>query len=153
MDEISCPHCRRTERQLKIGRNPAGSQRYLCFFRQRKYTAQPKPRGYSEEQRRLAPQWYVDGMSLRRIARRLGLVHQTVANWVSARVATLPDIPPAPPHDAQRPLAVVELDELSGWNLRLLKRPWIDNLSYISALWIHRQLAQVSAWWGQTIGD
>lgn len=62
--------------------------------------------------RRQAIQCYVDGMSLRRIARHLGVVHQTVANWVTAYAATLPDTPPLPAHDAQHPLAVVELDEL-----------------------------------------
>lgn len=51
-------------------------------------------------------------MSLRRIARHLGVVHQTVANWVNAHAATLPDAPPAPERDAQQPLSVVELDEL-----------------------------------------
>ena len=35
-------------------------------------------------------------MNLRRIARHLGVVHQTVANWVAAYAATLPDTPPAP---------------------------------------------------------
>ena len=29
---------------------------------------------------------YVDGMNLRRIARHLGVVHQTVANWVAAHI-------------------------------------------------------------------
>lgn len=112
MDDITCPHCGRSDRQLKIGHQSSGSQRYLCFFCQRKYTAQPKPRGYSQEKRRLALQWYVDGMSLRRIARHLGVVHQTVANWVNAHAATLPDAPPTPTHDAHHPLLVAELDEL-----------------------------------------
>lgn len=51
-------------------------------------------------------------MNLRRIARHLGVVHQTVANWVAAYAATLPDAPPTPPHDRQHPLPFVELDEL-----------------------------------------
>ena len=112
MNEITCLHCGHTDRQLKIGRNPSGSQRYLCVFCQRKYTAQRMPQGYAPDIRRQAIQFYVDGMSLRRIARHLGVVHQTIANWVSAHAATLPDTPPLPAHDAQHPLAVVELDEL-----------------------------------------
>lgn len=107
-----CPHCQRTDRQLKVGRNPSGSQRYVCFFCQRKYTPQPKPQGYAVALRQQAIRWYVDGMNLRRIARHLGVVHQTVANWVAAYAATLPDQPPAPLHDRQHPLPVVELDEL-----------------------------------------
>ncbi len=56
--------------------------------------------------------WYGGGMNLRRIAHHLGVVHQTVANWVAAYTATLPDTPPTPLHDRQHPLPVVELDEL-----------------------------------------
>ncbi len=40
-------------------------------------------------------------MSQRRIARHLGVVHQTVANWAMAYAATLPDAPPPPAHDRQ----------------------------------------------------
>ncbi len=100
MEEIACPHCLRADRQLKVGRNPSGSQRYLCVFCQRKYTPHPKPRGYDEAIRRQAIRCYVDGMNLRRIARHPGIVHQTVA----AYTATLPDASPAPLHDRQHPL-------------------------------------------------
>ena len=112
MEELTCPHCRANTRQLKVGRNPSGSQRYLCVFCQRKYTPQPTPQGYDEATRRQALRWYVDGMNLRRIARQLGVVHQTVANWVAAYAAMLPDAPPVPASDQQHPLSVVELDEL-----------------------------------------
>ncbi|MBP9503348.1 MAG: hypothetical protein KBF17_15835, partial [Candidatus Promineofilum sp.] len=26
----TCPHCQREEQQVKVGRNPSGSQRYKC---------------------------------------------------------------------------------------------------------------------------
>ena len=109
---ITCPACQQTTRQLRVGRNRSGSQRYRCAFCQRKYTPQPTPHGDDAALRRQAIEWYVDEMGLRRIARHLGVVHQTVANWVAAHAATLPDAPPVPPHDAQQPLAVVELDAL-----------------------------------------
>ena len=113
MEEFTCPHCQRSDRQLRVGQTTAGSQRYLCVYCQRKYTPQPKRRGYADALRRQAIQFYVDGMNLRRIARHLGVVHQTVANWVAAYAATLPDTPPLPPTDPQHPLLpVVELDEL-----------------------------------------
>jgi len=51
---------------------------------------------------------YADGGNLRRIARRLGVVHQTVANWVAAHADALPDRPPQP----NGPLTTAELDEL-----------------------------------------
>lgn len=111
-EKIACPACAQTSRQLRVGRNRSGSQRYRCAFCGRKYTPHPKAHGYDETQRRQAIEWYVDGMGLRRIARHLGVVHQTVANWVAAHAATLPATPPAPPTDSQRLLPVVELDEL-----------------------------------------
>jgi transposase-like protein len=112
MEDMTCPHCGHGTHQQKVGFNPTGSQRYLCVHCQRKYTPHPHHQGYAEAVRQQALQLYVDGLSLRRIARHLGVVHQTVANWVMAYAATLPDAPPAPPHNRQHPLAVVELDEL-----------------------------------------
>lgn len=109
---ITCPFCARTDGQVKAGRNPSGSQRYLCKPCRRRYTPERKPQGYDEQVRRQALRLYVDGMNLRRIARQLGVVHQTVANWVAAHAASLPDAPPAPASDTTHPLEVVELDEL-----------------------------------------
>ncbi len=50
---------------------------------------------------------YVDGSSLRWIARRLGVVYQTVSTWVTAQADALPA---APPHPAS--VETAELDEL-----------------------------------------
>ena len=121
MDEhIACPHCHRIDRQLKVGHTASGSRRYLCVSCGRKYTPAPKRRGYDDELRRHAIQLYLDGMNLRRIGRTLGVVHQTVANWVAAEAATLPEAPPLPERPQTpagrpapaAPLAVVEFDEL-----------------------------------------
>jgi len=46
-------------------------------------------------------------MNLRRIARQLGVVHQTVANWVAAHADALPAQPPQPTS-----VETAELDEL-----------------------------------------
>lgn len=103
-----CPHCQRTEQQVKIGRNPSGSQRYLCKVCRRKYTPQPNAIGYSDELRRKALEMYVDGLNFRRIGRVLDISRQTVANWVNAHADSLPDSPPVPATDVE----VEELDEL-----------------------------------------
>ena len=50
---------------------------------------------------------YVDGMNFRRIARQLGVNHQTVINWINAHVAHLPQQPTLPDE-----VTVVEQDEL-----------------------------------------
>jgi len=49
---------------------------------------------------------YVDGMNLRRIARHLGVNHQSVANWVKAYAAQLPAAP------LPEEVDTVEMDEL-----------------------------------------
>jgi len=103
-----CPHCQGTERQVKIGRNPSGSHRYLCKACHRKYTPQPKDIGYSDEMRRKALALFVDGLNFRRIGRLLDISHQTVANWVKAHADSLPDSPPIP-DDA---LEVEDLEEV-----------------------------------------
>ncbi len=92
----TCPYCHDTKHQVKVGFNPSGTQRFLCKACHRKYTPQPKRQGYDDETRRQALRLYVDGMNLRRIARHLGVVHQTVANSVAAHAASLPDTPPLP---------------------------------------------------------
>jgi len=102
-----CPYCQASDKQVKVGRTEAGSQRFKCKHCQRKYTPDPKPAGYSDAVRQQAVRWYVDGMNFRRIARHLGVHHQTVINWVNAHVATLPATPPLPAE-----VNVVEQDEL-----------------------------------------
>ena len=108
MGMSQCPHCQRTEQQVRVGINTAGHQRYLCKECRRKYTPDRKPGGYPAEVRQQALQMYVDGLNLRRIGRFLGVDHQTVANWVKAKADGLPDEPPVP----KGPVKVSELDEL-----------------------------------------
>jgi len=93
---------------VKAGRTPAGSQRYRCGACGRRHTPKPQARGYPPETRVQAIRQYVDGGNLRRIARQLGVVHQTVANWVATYADTLPDQAPQP-HNR---VATAELDEL-----------------------------------------
>lgn len=55
---------------------------------------------------RQAVEMYVDGINLRKIARHLGVNHQTVANWVR-RYAEHLSTPPTP-----KEVRVAELDEV-----------------------------------------
>lgn len=105
---ITCPHCQRSEQQVKVGHNGSGSQRYLCKVCRRKYTPEPKEQGYPEALRKQVLQQYVDGMNMRRIGRTVGVSRQTVSNWVNAHANILPDTPPLP---AAR-IEVSEMDEL-----------------------------------------
>jgi len=90
---IRCPQCQRTERQNRAGKTDSGSQRYRCMFCQIKYTPEPKPWVYDEQTRQRALEMYVDGMSLRRIARHLGVHHRTVSLWVKAKANSLSQAP------------------------------------------------------------
>jgi transposase-like protein len=109
---LTCPSCQSTTRQVKHGRNPSGSQRYLCQTCQRTYTPVPTPYGYDAATRRQALRLYADGMDLRRIARHLCVVHQTVANWVAAHADALP----APSPQPDDPIAVAKRDALSTFS-------------------------------------
>jgi transposase-like protein len=71
-----------------------------------KYTPEPKAWAYDEQTRQKALELYVDGLSLRRIARHLGVHHRTVSLWVKAKAADLPQAPV--PEEVQ----VAEMDEL-----------------------------------------
>ncbi len=101
-----CPHCHATDRQVKNGTNPSGSQRWRCQYCGRKYTPEPKEQGYPNALRQQAVRLYVDGMNYRRIGRQLGVDHKTVMLWVKAHSDQLPDAPV--PHDINN----AELDEL-----------------------------------------
>ena len=88
-----CPKCHQTERQNRAGKTGSGSQRYRCMYCKIKYTPEPKAWAYGEVTRQKALQLYVDGISLRRIARHLGIHHRTVSLWVKAKAARLPAAP------------------------------------------------------------
>jgi len=103
----TCPNCHQTQQQRKIGFTAAGSQRYQCRACGRRYTPEPKAPGYSDDLRRQAVEWYVDGLNFRRIARHLHVHHQTIINWINGYAASVPETPPLPDE-----VEVIEQDEL-----------------------------------------
>ena len=105
-----CPYCQATEKQVKAGLTEVGSQRFRCNLCQRRYTPAPKLRGYPEAMRHQAVRLYAAGMNFRRIARQLGVNHQTVINWINAYAASLPSEPPLPEETP-----IIELDELHSF--------------------------------------
>jgi transposase-like protein len=103
---ITCPYCQSQQRQVKNGKNPAGSQRWKCQWCGRKYTPEPIEHGYPDALRQQAVKMSVDGINYRRIGRFLGVDHKSVMNWVKAHIDQLPPAPvPADLNNA-------EMDEL-----------------------------------------
>lgn len=87
---MKCPKCGHTEQQVKAGKNPSGSQRYLCKVCQKVYTPKPRPIGYPEWVKKKAVRLYQEGWSLRAISRELDVWPQSVANWVNDAEMTRP---------------------------------------------------------------
>lgn len=104
----TCPHCQKTEMQVRAGLNKSGSQRMKCNPCNRRYTPYPNERGYPEEMRQEAVEMYVDDTNFRAIGRRLKVHHQTVINWITSQAARTPAEPPI----AEGPIETAELDEL-----------------------------------------
>jgi len=106
MNQNQCPYCGSQDGQVKAGLTTAASQRYHCHTCGRRYTPARKPRGYPDSLRCQAVRLYVDGMNFRRIARHLGVHHQSVINWVNAQADALPEAP------VPQQVEDVEMDEL-----------------------------------------
>ena len=85
-----CPKCGSTEKQYKIGRTEAGSQRYKCSVCNCRYTPIKKARGYKPEIRQEAIRLYVTGYRSRQIGHRLQVHHTTVSNWIKSYLSNQP---------------------------------------------------------------
>ena len=94
------------------GRNRTGTRRYRCLACQRYFTPDPKEQGHGAAVRAQAVQLYLEGMSQRAIGRLLGVVHQSVANWITAPAATIPADPVDHPALDEEGEGTVEVDEL-----------------------------------------
>lgn len=104
----SCPHCQRTDKQVKNGKTSVGSQVYKCKACDRKYTPEPKRNGYDMDTRQRAIRLVLDGNSQRQAARHTGVSHGTVANWFKQYADSLPEALPG----TGSTVDVAEQDEL-----------------------------------------
>lgn len=103
---------------VKAGFNNTGSQRMRCQQCMRYFTPQRKPMGYDEHTKEQALRLYLEGMSMRGIGKVLGVNHQSVANWIDAAHAQLPEqVIDTTPADK------VEVDELFTFIGKKTKEP------------------------------
>ena len=83
----ACPHCQQTTEIIKSGKNRSGSQRFRCRACQLYFTPQPSIREPDQVRKAEALALAKQGLSYRRIARQLGVHHQTVGVWISTHGA------------------------------------------------------------------
>jgi hypothetical protein len=112
MEKIVCPRCQSSTPVRRWGHNRAGTQRYRCLACQRNFTPFPKEQGHGTAIHGQAVRLYLEGMSQRAIGRLLGVVHQSVANWIAAHAATPPADPTDHPPPDEEGDGSVEVDEL-----------------------------------------
>ena len=106
LNSPACPSCGSRHRQVRNGKAVDGRQRYLCRGCGYRYTQDPRSNAYPSALREQAVRLYLEQNGFRRIARLLGVNHQTVVNWIREREKRQP---PAPqPKESE----VVEMDEL-----------------------------------------
>ncbi|GHO96431.1 hypothetical protein KSF_064790 [Reticulibacter mediterranei] len=79
----ACPQCQQTDEVLKGGKNRSGTQRFRCRACHLYFTPQPSIRQPDQTRKAQALALAQQGMSYRRIARDLGVHHQTVSGWIS----------------------------------------------------------------------
>jgi transposase-like protein len=77
-----CPACHSKHRQTRAGRTSTGTQRYQCQDCKRHYCVENRRFRYPLAMRRQAAGLYRSGFSLRQIARKFSVNHQTVVNWI-----------------------------------------------------------------------
>src|SRR6478609_1842223 len=102
-----CPHCGPARAVVKAGFNRSGSQRYRCPACQHYFTPARKPAGYDPATCALAVRLYLEGTSLRGVAKVLHINHASVIHWVNAAAGQLPATVTDP-----TPTETVETDEL-----------------------------------------
>jgi transposase-like protein len=81
---VSCSHCQSTE-IVRNGATADGRQRYLCHDCGRRSTADPRPNGYTDEQRELILRAYQERSSLRGLTRTFGVSRNTVTSWLKKK--------------------------------------------------------------------
>jgi tetratricopeptide (TPR) repeat protein/transposase-like protein/transcriptional regulator with XRE-family HTH domain len=79
-----CPQCHLMGEVIKSGKNRSGSQRFRCCACQLYFTPGPSVRQPDQSRKAEALALAEQGMSYRRIARQLGVHHQTVSAWISS---------------------------------------------------------------------
>ena len=89
MKDKICPNCGVVGNQVWNGKNPSGTQKFLCMDCKRVYTPNPKQRGYSEEIRQQAIKMHFAGSSGRTVGKVMGMSKANIYNWAKKNPASV----------------------------------------------------------------
>jgi transposase-like protein len=78
---LTCRHCG-SENIVRNGLTTNGKQRFLCRDCRRRSRQNPRPNGYTAEQREEILRAYRERSSLRGLSRTFGVARNTVSGWV-----------------------------------------------------------------------
>jgi transposase-like protein len=78
-----CPYCRDNEHCIKCGLNRNGTQRCRCQRCRRYFTPISDKKWNTFQMKAQAVRLYLEGRSLRAIARQMRVHHQTVGRWIA----------------------------------------------------------------------
>lgn len=117
-----CPKCGSLNLE-KNGTDYKGSQKYHCSDCNAYGTLEAQSHAYPEAFKEVVLHAYRERASMRGIERVFHIARQTLARWLRARAATLPDL--ADTLEPARPDDVLELDELWSFVLKKSAKRWI----------------------------
>ena len=80
-EEKKCPKCGEKEKQYRIGKTKASSQRYRCMSCKREYTPNPKKWQYTEEEKKQALKLLLLGNSGRAVGKALKMNKSNAYRW------------------------------------------------------------------------
>ena len=79
--QLMCCHCG-SENIVRNGLTANGKQRFLCKDCAKRSRQNPRPNGYTEEEREEILRAYHERSSLRGLTRTFGVSRNTVTNWL-----------------------------------------------------------------------
>jgi transposase-like protein len=84
MVSLFCPRCRLDDATIKCGFNKSGSQRFQCKRCNHYFTLNgDRPTAHSCEHNEAISLYKKGKLSLRDIAKKIGIAHQTANNWIN----------------------------------------------------------------------
>ena len=112
----TCPCCG-SQNIIKNGKDYKGSQKYHCKNCDSYGTLDPKPKGYSDEFKKMVIRAYYERVSIQGIRRIFGIHHDTLYTWLREEAEKLPEV--AETLDEARSDDILEFDEM--WSFVLEK--------------------------------